>query len=92
MRVIIKTRKAVSHGISLHGSSTMKKLSGDNNFGSAMPFLLILAKKNDKDTPDFSGATEYPLSLKLPLEIVYQSDFCLMLKSSSSKYYEYSSG
>jgi hypothetical protein len=79
-RVIVKTRKAVSHGISLHGSSMMKILPGGNNFGSGMPFLLILAKKNDKDTRDFSGATEYPLSLKLPLKIVYQSDFCVMLK------------
>jgi hypothetical protein len=56
-RVIVKTRKTVSHGISLHGISMMKILSGGINFGSGMPFLLILAKKKDKNAPDFSGAT-----------------------------------
>ncbi len=80
MRVIVKTRKAVSHGISLHGSSMMKILPGGNNFGSGMPFLLIVSQNNDKDARDFSGATEYPLSLKLGLEIVCQSDFCVMFK------------
>jgi hypothetical protein len=51
-RVIVKTRKAVSHG-----SSMMKILPGGNNFGSGMPFLLIVSQNNDKNAPDFPGVT-----------------------------------
>ena len=58
----------------------MKIVPGGDNFGSGMPFLLIVSQNNDKDARDFSGATEYPLSLKLAPKIVYQYDFCGMLK------------